>query len=86
MRSIPVLFCRYTSLSTSYNYLVFFLYLIPTALKTTKQSTAPDTRLSDVLANRIQEFEEERKKRVNADSPLYDTENIHVGFKCGGFR
>ncbi|KAM7412571.1 hypothetical protein PAMA_020110 [Pampus argenteus] len=35
----------------------------PPPLGTTEQSTAADTRLPDVLANRIQEFEEARKKR-----------------------
>ncbi|KAM7398864.1 hypothetical protein PAMP_018173 [Pampus punctatissimus] len=35
----------------------------PPSLGTTEQSTAADTRLPDVLANRIQEFEEARKKR-----------------------
>ncbi|GAA6223572.1 centrosomal protein of 295 kDa [Lates japonicus] len=35
----------------------------PPALETTEQSTAADTRLPDVLASRIQEFEDERKKR-----------------------
>ncbi|KAG7234902.1 hypothetical protein INR49_003639 [Caranx melampygus] len=35
----------------------------PQVLETPEQSTAPDTQLPDVLANRIQEFEDERKKR-----------------------
>lgn len=49
------------------------MFYVP-ALETTEQSTAADTLPPDVLANRIQEFAEERKKRVHADSHLYDGE------------
>lgn len=41
----------------------------------TEQSPVADPLLPDAFANRIQEFTEERKKRVHADSTFYESRN-----------
>lgn len=40
----------------------------------TEQSPVADTLLPDAIANKIQEFTEERKKRVHVDSTFCDGE------------